>query len=40
MMIKLKDNQESTDRILQDLSAKIDMLIDSDKDDIKSYITR
>lgn len=40
MMIKLRDNQESTDRILQDLSAKIDMLIDSDKDDIKSYITR
>ena len=27
-------------KILNDLSAKIDMLIDSDKDDIKSYITR
>lgn len=36
----LKNNQQTTDRILQDLSTKIDMLIDSDKDDIKSYITR
>ncbi len=36
----LKNNQQTTDRILQNLSEKIDMLIDSDKDDIKSYITR
>ena len=36
----LKNNQQTTDKILQDLSTKIDMLIDSDKDDIKSYITR
>ena len=36
----LKNNQQTTDKILQNLSAKIDMLIDSDKDDIKSYITR
>lgn len=40
VMTTLKTNQEITDKILQDLSAKIDMLIDSDKDDIKSYITR
>ena len=39
-MTTLKANQEATDKILNDLSAKIDMLIDSDKDDIKSYITR
>ena len=40
VMTTLKVNQEATDKILNDLSAKIDMLIDSDKDDIKSYITR
>lgn len=40
VMATLQANQKSTDLILQDLSAKIDMLIDSDKDDIKSYITR
>ena len=40
VMTTLKANQEATDKILNDLSAKIDMLIDSDKDDIKSYITR
>ena len=40
VMTTLKANQEVTDKILNDLSAKIDMLIDSDKDDIKSYITR
>lgn len=38
-IVILKNNQQATDRILQDLSAKIDMLIDSDKDAIKSYIT-
>ena len=40
VMTTLKANQEATDKILNDLSAKIDMLIDSDKDDIKSYITK
>ena len=39
-MAKLEANQQTTDRILNDLSDKIDMLIDSDRDDIKSYITR
>ena len=36
----LKINQQATDKILKNLSMKIDMLIDSDKDDIKSYITK
>lgn len=40
VMTILTKNQKATDMILNDLSAKIDMLIDSDKDDIKSYITR
>ena len=40
IMAKLEANQQTTDRILNDLSDKIDMLIDSDRDDIKSYITR
>ena len=39
-MNALQVNQKETDAILKDLSTKIDMLIDSDKDDIKSYITR
>lgn len=40
VMTKLKNDQQTTDEILKDLSKKIDILIDSDKDDIKSYITR
>lgn len=40
MIDSLKANQESTDKILNCLSKKIDMLVNSDKDDIKSYITR
>lgn len=40
IMATLQKNQQYTDKILNDLAAKIDMLIDSDKDDIKSYITR
>lgn len=40
VMTALKTNQKITDQKLNDLSAKIDMLIDSDKDNIKSYITR
>jgi hypothetical protein len=39
-MTELKNNQQTTDEILKNLSAKIDLLINSDKDDIKSYITR
>ena len=40
VMTELKNSQQTTDEILKNLSAKIDLLIDSDKDDIKSYITR
>ena len=40
IMAMLQNEQETTDKILKDLSVKIDMLIDSDKDDIKSYITK
>lgn len=40
VMSELKNSQQTTDEILKNLSAKIDLLIDSDKDDIKSYITR
>ena len=36
----LTANQQATDKVLLDLSTKIDMLIDSDKDAIKSYITK
>lgn len=39
IMSTLQDSQLETDMILKDLSAKIDMLIDSDMDDIKSFIT-
>lgn len=39
-MIKvLQENQEKTDEILKELSTKISMLIDSDRDDIKAFIT-
>lgn len=40
IMAKLTEGQQKSDRLLEDLSTKIDMLIDSDKDAIKSYITR
>lgn len=40
MMRTLQANQQMTDKVLQNLSAKIDMLVDSDKDAIKSYITK
>lgn len=36
---ELKQNQQETDKILKDLSAKINILISSDRDAIKSYIT-
>lgn len=39
IMDALQQNQEETDKILQKLSEKIDILIDSDKDAIKSFIT-
>lgn len=39
-MNKLQKNQQEIDKTLEDLSNKIDMLIESDKDDIKSFITR
>ena len=39
IMTTLQKNQEQIDHILNDLTKKIDMLIDSDKDDIKAYIT-
>lgn len=39
-MNKLQQNQQEIDKTLEDLSNKIDMLIESDKDDIKSFITR
>lgn len=40
VMATLQQNQEKTDALLNDLSAKVNMLINSDRDDIKSYITR
>lgn len=36
----LESNQQSTDKALESLLSKIDMLIESDRDDIKSYITK
>lgn len=40
IMDNLTQHQQKTDEILNNLSKKIDMLIKSDKDDIKSYITK
>ena len=40
IMNQLQANQETTDKILEDLTHKINMLIESDRDDIKSFITR
>ena len=39
VMTTLQANQDVTDQYLKELSAKINILIDSDKDAIKSYIT-
>lgn len=39
-MDKLAKNQAEMAAVIQKLSDKIDMLIDSDKDDIKSFLTR
>lgn len=40
IMNQLQTNQEVIERTLENLSNKINMLIESDKDDIKSFITR
>lgn len=37
---ELQANQKIMEQALEDLSGKIDMLIESDRDDIKSFITR
>ena len=39
-MIQLREHQKHNDEALQDLSKKIDTLVESDKDDIKAYITK
>ena len=40
IMNELKQQQKNTNRIIQELTKKIDILIESDKDDIKAYITK
>ena len=40
IMGTLQQNQKETDKILQTLSEKMDMLVESDKDSIKTFITR
>lgn len=40
IMSTLEKDQKKTDETLDNLTKKIDMLIDSDKDAIKSYITK
>lgn len=39
-MTQLREHQKHNDEALQDLSKKIDILVESDKDDIKAYITK
>lgn len=39
-MTQLREHQKHNDEALQDLSKKIDTLVESDKDDIKAYITK
>ena len=39
-MIQLREHQKHNDEALQGLSKKIDMLVQSDRDDIKAYITK
>lgn len=39
-MTQLREHQKYNDEALQDLSKKIDTLVESDKDDIKAYITK
>lgn len=40
IMHSLQQQQKETDQILKNLTQKINLLIDSDRDDIRSYITR
>ena len=40
MMTQLQKNQKATDDLIALLAAKVDLLIESDKDDIKAYITK
>lgn len=40
IMKSLQQQQKETDQILKNLTQKINLLIDSDRDDIRSYITR
>lgn len=40
IMRDLQKNQQQTDEILESLTEKINMLVDSDRDDIKAFITR
>lgn len=39
-MTQLREHQKYNDEALQDLSKKIDTLVESDRDDIKAYITK
>lgn len=39
-MTQLREHQKHNDEALQDLSKKIDILVESDRDDIKAYITK
>ena len=39
-MNELREHQKQNDETLQDLSKKIDTLVESDRDDIKAYITK
>ena len=40
IMHSLQQQQKETDQILKELTQKINLLINSDRDDIRSYITR
>lgn len=39
-MSQLREHQKHNDEILKNLSKKIDTLVESDRDDIKAYITK
>lgn len=40
IMNELQSNQQAIEKAIQNLSNKINMLIESDRDDIKSFITK
>lgn len=40
VMNKLEEHQNTLDKALERLSKKVDLLIDSDKDDIKTFLTK